>query len=67
MNIYETIDKANKTLKQNNIKTSYLDSELLLSKVIKKDRKYIILNSKKILIGSTVAVLVLLIVAFSLF
>jgi len=49
MNIYETIDKANKTLKQNNIKTSYLDSELLLSKVIKKDRKYIILNSKKIL------------------
>ena len=49
MNIYETIDKANKILKQNNIKTSYLDSELLLSKVIKKDRKYIILNSKKIL------------------
>ena len=47
MNIHETIVKAAKILEGNNIKTPYLDSELLLSKIIKKDRKYIILNSKK--------------------
>ncbi len=47
MNIHETIVKATKILEENNIKTPYLDSELLLSKIIKKDRKYIILNSKK--------------------
>jgi len=47
MNIQETITKATKILERSNIKTSCLDSELLLSKVLKKDRKYIILNSKK--------------------
>ena len=31
------------------VKTPHLDSELILSKVIKKDRKYILLNFKKIL------------------
>ena len=47
MNIEKTIIKATKSLKNSNIKNPYLDSELLLSKVIKKDRKYMILNSKK--------------------
>jgi len=47
MNIEKTIIKATKLLKNSNIKNPYLDSELLLSKVIKKDRKYMILNSKK--------------------
>ena len=49
MNIQETINKAAKVLKESNIKTPHLDSELLLSKVLKKDRRYILLNSKKIL------------------
>ena len=47
MNIQETINKAAKTLKKSSIKTPYLDSELLLSKVLKKDRRYILLNSKE--------------------
>jgi len=47
MNIEKTITKGTKLLKNSNIKNPYLDSELLLSKVIKKDRKYMILNSKK--------------------
>ena len=42
MNIHETIKKATKTLKKNNIKTACLDSELLLSKVLSKDRNYIL-------------------------
>ena len=49
MNIHETIKKATKTLKKNNIKTACLDSELLLSKVLRKDRNYILLNSKEII------------------
>ena len=49
MNIQETINKAEKILKKSNIKTASLDSQLLLSKVLQKDRKYIFLNSKEIL------------------
>ena len=47
MNIEKTIIIGAQSLKNNNIKNPYLDSELLMSKVINKDRKYIILNSKK--------------------
>ena len=47
MNIQEAINVAANLLKDNNIKTPHLDSELILSKVIKKDRKYIFLNNKK--------------------
>ena len=49
MNIQEAINEAASTLKGEDIKTPHLDSELILSKVIKKDRKYILLNFKKIL------------------
>ena len=49
MNIQEAIHEAVITLKGRDIKTPHLDSELILSKVIKKDRKYILLNFKKIL------------------
>ncbi len=49
MNIQETINKATITLKNNDIKTPYLDSELLLLKVLHKDRKYLLLNSKETL------------------
>ena len=47
MNIEKTIIEAAKSLQNSNVKNPYLDSELLLSKVIRKDRKYIILNPKK--------------------
>ena len=47
MNIQETLNKAVKILNKSNIKNSYLDSEILLSKTINKDRKYIILNSQE--------------------
>ena len=49
MNIQETINKAAISLKNNDIKTPYLDSELLLLKVLHKDRKYLLLNSKETL------------------
>ena len=47
MNIQETLNKAVKILNKSNIKNPYLDSEILLSKTINKDRKYIILNSQE--------------------
>ena len=47
MNIESTLIRAIKTLKNFNISNPYLDSEVLLSKVINKDRKYIFLNNKK--------------------
>ena len=33
-------------IKKNNIKTAMLDSELLIANVIKKDREFVILNSR---------------------
>jgi release factor glutamine methyltransferase len=47
MKIEIAINKASKELKKNNIKSALLDSELLLSKVINKDREFIILNSEQ--------------------
>ena len=47
MNIEIAIKKGCQKLKNNNISTALLDSELLLSKVIKKDRKFILLNLDK--------------------
>mgnify|MGYP001254450311 CR=1 FL=1 len=47
MDIRNTIEKASIFLKEKNIKSYLIDSELLLSKVISKDRKYIILNHNK--------------------
>ena len=44
MNIEKAINQASKILKDSNIKTAKLDSEILMCKVIKKDRKFIILN-----------------------
>ena len=45
MNISTAIEKAYKVLKKKEIKSPWLDSELLLSKVINKSREFIILNS----------------------
>ena len=47
MNIQKAILQANQILKKNNIKSSILDCEILMSKVINKDRKFVILNSRK--------------------
>ena len=44
MNINSVIKEASLTLKKNFVKTAQLDSEILLGKVINKDREYIILN-----------------------
>ena len=47
MNINQAIQEATNLLNKNNIKSSKLDSEILMAKVIKKKREYIILNSNK--------------------
>ena len=47
MNIEIAIKKACQELKNNQIGSALLDSELLLSKAIKKDRKFILLNLNK--------------------
>ena len=47
MKLEVAINKAYKELKKNNIGSALLDSELLLSKAIDKDREFIILNSRK--------------------
>ena len=49
MNIDSAIIYGAKVLKDYFISNSYLDSEILMANVIKKDRKYILLNSKRYL------------------
>ena len=44
MNLKIALDKANMELKQNGIKSSLLDSEILLSKAINQTRAFILLN-----------------------
>ena len=47
MKIENAIKEGCKLLKQNNIESAMLDSQLLMSKTIKRDKKFIILNSDK--------------------
>ena len=47
MNIENALNNAVKILKKSKIKNSILDSEILLSQAINRDRKYIFLNSKE--------------------
>ncbi len=47
MKIRQAILNANKVLSKNQIKSAGLDCEILLSKVLSKDRKYILLNLDK--------------------
>ena len=49
MNIESTLNKGLTVLKANKIRTAQLDVEILLSCLIKKDKKYICLNPKKLL------------------
>ena len=45
MKIEKAINEATKMLISSNIRSSKLDSELLMSKVLDKSREFIILNS----------------------
>ena len=47
MNINAAIKKVAEILKKNDIKYSDLDCEILLAKVLKKQRKYLMLNLDK--------------------
>ena len=47
MNIRQAILNANKVLAKNQIKSAELDCEILMSSVLQKDRKYVILNLDK--------------------
>ena len=47
MNINLAIIQGAKILKDSFIKNPYLDSEILMTKTIQKDRKYILLNPNK--------------------
>ena len=47
MNIQKAILEGASILKKNKISSPNLDSEILLSKVINRNREYIILNSNK--------------------
>tara|TARA_B100001057_G_scaffold393901_1_gene402943 strand:- start:1958 stop:2800 length:843 start_codon:yes stop_codon:yes gene_type:complete len=49
MNIFNAIKKAKVNLKKNFIMNESLDSEILLSKAINKNRKYILLNPNEII------------------
>ena len=60
-------ERKNKFLKIGRNQGFISNSEDLSTLTVNNNNLYKILKSKKILIGSTVAVLVLLIVAFSLF
>ena len=47
MNILEALNTGSSKLKRNNIISFQLDSEILLSETIQKDRKFLILNYDK--------------------
>ena len=47
MNIQSAILQGAKTLRNKNIPLPYLDSEILMTKAIKKDKKYILINFNK--------------------
>ena len=47
MNILEALNTGSAKLKRNNINSFQLDSEILLSEIIQKDRKFLILNYDK--------------------
>ena len=47
MNYQEILNQGSQILKLNNIKSYNLDSEILLSKTIKKDRSHLLLSLDK--------------------
>ena len=55
MNIQSALRQACVILRDNNIKTANLDSEILMSYVIRKDKKYITLNHNKKLLPKNIS------------
>ena len=49
MEINSALNKGSKILREKYIPNSQLDAEILMAQTIKKDRKYILLNSKRLL------------------
>ena len=49
MDIHSAIIKGGYILKNNFSQTPYLDAEILMAKAINKDRKYLLLNSRKLI------------------
>ena len=47
MNIQTAVQKAQMFLKEKNIKTPILDSQILMSEAIKKEKEFVILNFDK--------------------
>ncbi len=47
MNIKDLINKGSKLLKQNNIISHIIDSEILMTKALNKNREYVLLNLEK--------------------
>ena len=47
MNIHSAIIEGAKLLKSKNILSANIDSEILMAKVIKKDKNYILINLKE--------------------
>ena len=54
MIISELLDYGSKILKNNKIKTNQLDSELILSNLLKKKKENLIINSKEKVSKSTI-------------
>ncbi len=54
MNIQTALNQANQKLKRNNIFSHKLDSEILMSNLLKEERKYVILNLNKYLTNSQI-------------
>ena len=57
MNIETAIKKGVNILKENNITNPYLDSEVLMTSTVNKDKKYIILNLKKYTFGACLPIM----------
>jgi len=49
MNLETAINNAYQKLKDNNIKSALIDSEILIANVINKSREYVVLNSNKVI------------------
>ena len=60
MNINSAIIQGAKVLKERFNKNPYLDSEILMTKAIQKDRKYILLNNKRVACLIAISIFIIL-------
>ena len=49
MNLENAINKGTEILKKNYIRSAKLDSEILMSKVLNKEREFLIINQNKLI------------------